>query len=127
MRELFRVSTKAAIFNPDRSKVLAIHMDRINDYGLPGGHINKDEAIEEALRRELVEECGITKVELQKAGFFKHSDGKIILVFTGQLEGEEQLISQQKGQEGVPIWLDRKAFEELKIEQGYKDLVLENW
>ncbi len=70
MRELFRVSTKAAIFNADRTKVLVIHMSRVNDYGLPGGHINKNEDIEEELKRELVEECGITYLTLKKAGFF---------------------------------------------------------
>lgn len=127
MRELFRVSTKAAIFNADHTKVLVIHMTRIDDYGLPGGHIDKNEEIEEALRRELAEECGITEVKLTKADFFKHSDGKIILAFTGQLKDKGQLISQQKEQEGKPVWLDRKAFEGLNIEPSYKNLVLENW
>jgi len=49
MKTLFKVSTKAAIFNQDKSKVLVIHMDKINDYGLPGGHIDEGEDIEQAL------------------------------------------------------------------------------
>lgn len=102
-------------------------MGRINDYGLPGGHINKDEDIEEALRRELDEECGITELTLKKADFFRHSDGKIILAFTGQLSDHDQLISQQNEDEGKPVWLDRTAFEALDIEPNYKELVLENW
>lgn len=127
MRELFRVSTKAAVFNADRTKVLVIYMSRINDYGLPGGHIDKGEGIEEALRRELAEECGITKLALKRTDFFRHSDGKIILAFTGQLNGQDHLVSQQNEQEGKPLWLDRATFEGLDIEPHYRKLVLENW
>lgn len=127
MRKLFKVSTKAAVFNRDRTKVLVIHMDKINDYGLPGGHIDENEDIEASLRRELVEECGIKEVELKKADFFLHSNGKLILAFTGRLVGSEQLISRQGELEGVPRWLTKDEFKAIPIEPNYKSFVLNNW
>lgn len=127
MRKLFKVSTKAAVFNRDKTKVLVIHMDMNNDYGLPGGHIDEGEDIEEALRRELAEECGIDEIELAKTDFFLHSNGKLILAFVGQLNDHGELVSQQNEQEGVPRWLTKDKFEALAIEPNYKRLVLDNW
>lgn len=59
MRKEFKVVTKAAIFNRNKSRVLVIHMERNNDFGLPGGHIEENEDIDDAMQRELQEECGI--------------------------------------------------------------------
>jgi len=127
MRKLFKVSTKAAIFSHDKTKVLVVHMSQVNDYGLPGGHIDEDEAIEQAMRRELAEECGIADINLRQAGFFMHSNGKLILAFVGQLAHAGKLQSQQGEQEGIPTWLTRDEFEVIDIEPNYKALVLENW
>jgi 8-oxo-dGTP diphosphatase len=127
MRKLFKVSTKVAVFNRDKTKVLVIHMDKNNDYGLPGGHIDEGEDIEVAVRRELAEECGIDEIELAKTDFFLHSNGKLILAFVGQLNDHEELASQQSEQEGIPRWLTKDKFEALAIEPNYKRLVLDNW
>ena len=72
MREKFRVVTKAAIYNTDRTKVVIISMPNDGAYGLPGGHIESGESIEECMSRELYEECGIEIGDLQKATFFFH-------------------------------------------------------
>ena len=56
MRKQFRAATKAALFNRDKSRVLVIHMDQNNDWGLPGGHIEENETPDEAITRELLEE-----------------------------------------------------------------------
>lgn len=64
---MFKVVTKAAIYSGDKSKVLVIYMDRNNDYGLPGGHIEEGENLDDAMRRELLEECGVTVRDLQKS------------------------------------------------------------
>lgn len=124
---MFKVATKAVIFNHNKTEVLVIYMDNIKDYGLPGGHIEENESINDAIKRELAEECGITSIELKKIDFFTHSNGKIILAFLGQLNNKKKLVSQQNEKEGIPIWLNKDAFEKISIEPNYKKLVLENW
>lgn len=127
MRKRFNVSTKAALFNHDKTKVVVIHMDGNDEYGLPGGHVDEDETIEAALRRELAEECGVTDVALNKSDFFMHSNGKIILAFVGRLAGRRELVSQQNEQEGIPRWVTKDEFERLSIEPSYRAFVLSNW
>lgn len=124
---MFKVATKAVIFNHDKTEVLVIYMDKIKDYGLPGGHIEENESINDAIKRELAEECGITSIKLKKIDFFMHSNGKIILAFLGQLNNKEKLVSQQNEEEGIPTWLTKDVFEKISIEPNYKNLVLENW
>jgi len=126
MRQLFKVVTKAAVFNRDMSKVLVIYMDRNNDYGLPGGHIEEGEMIEEAMRRELLEECGVETELLKKTDFFTHSNGKIVLAFVATLKHDD-ILSQQNNFEGIPKWLTREEFEKITIEPSYRTLVLDNW
>lgn len=77
MRKQFRISTKAAIFNTSRSKVVAIHLDEVGARGLPGGHMEEDETPEVAIARELLEECGLTCKNLQRKDFFMYSDGYV--------------------------------------------------
>lgn len=126
MRKQFRVATKAALFNGDRSKVLVIHMDQNSDWGLPGGHIEENETPDEAIARELFEECGVSSDNLKHADFFLHSEGKLILAYIGTANSET-LKSQQNELEGKPKWLTRNEFEAITIESWYRDLVLHNW
>jgi len=126
MHQLFKVVTKAALFNGDKSKVLVIHMDHNNEYGLPGGHIEKNETMNEALERELLEECGVTTRSIKRADFFTHSNGKIVLAYVGTLDHDD-VHSQQDNREGIPKWLTRQEFEKINIDPGYRKLVLDNW
>lgn len=50
------IRVKAFIINSD-NELLIIHNN--NTYQLPGGHKNKDESLEESLKREIREEIGI--------------------------------------------------------------------
>lgn len=126
MRNEFKVVTKAAIFNSDRSKVLVIHMDQNNGYGLPGGHIEENEDIDDTMQRELNEECGITVKNLHKVSFFFHSNGKVVLAYTGTSESDH-LVSMQDNLEGIPKWLAYEEFGSINIEPNYRKLVLEHW
>ena len=126
MHHLFKVVTKAAIYSYDKSKVLVIHMDRINGWGLPGGHIEENEEIDDAMRRELFEECGVEPESLKKVDFFYHSNGKIVLAYVGILKSDD-IISKQDNLEGIPRWLTRDEFENITIEPNYRRLVLDNW
>ncbi len=126
MRKQFRVSTKAAIYNSDRSKILVIHMSRNNDYGLPGGHIEEGESPDEAMRRELYEECGVTSGDLTRKDFFLHSNGKLVLAYVG-IADDDTLSSPQNELEGIPKWVTRSEFEAIPIEQKYRELGLRSW
>lgn len=126
MRRDFRVSTKAAIFNSNKDNVLVIHMDQVNDWGLPGGHIEQDETPDEAIVRELHEECGITSNNIKHVDFFMHSGGKLILAYVGTTD-QAELKSPQNNLEGIPKWLTRDEFESIEIEPNYKALVMNEW
>lgn len=126
MHHLFKVVTKAAIYSHDKSKVLVIHMDQFNDWGLPGGHIEENEDMDDTMRRELFEECGVKPESLQKIDFFYHSNGKIVLAYVGTLKNDD-IISRQDNLEGIPKWLTRDEFENIVIEPNYRKLVLANW
>lgn len=126
MHHLFKVVTKAAVYSHDKSKILVIHMDRISGWGLPGGHIEENEDMDDAMRRELFEECGVEPESLKKVGFFYHSNGKIVLAYTGTLKSDD-IVSKQDNLEGIPKWLTREEFESITIEPNYRKLVLDNW
>jgi len=126
MHKIFKVSTKAAIFNANKDKVIAIYINGRDAYGLPGGHIEDDETPDQAMARELLEECGNVSDDLRHADFFIHSEGKLVLAYIGSSSVVE-FKSQQNELEGKPMWLSQKEFAATNIDKGYKDFVLNNW
>jgi NADH pyrophosphatase NudC (nudix superfamily) len=88
--------------------------------------MEQNETIEQAISRELFEECGITKSNIQKSDFFMNKTDRIILAFVGTTD-QTDLLSQQNGLEGVPLWVDKDQFTRLNINPKYKDFVLKNW
>ena len=133
MRKQFNVSTKAAIYNNDFSRVLTIYtnmsMNGEYRYGLPGGHIEDDESPDQTMARELHEECGIVVNNLRHADFFIHCTGKkLILAYVGSTDIDD-IKSQQNEPEGIPKWLTRSEFEAIRtpMDENYRKLVLENW
>lgn len=126
MHTTFPISVKAAIYDSTNEHILVIHMDRRDAYGLPGGHVDEGEALDDAMRRELMEECGIVPDQLAHADFFIHSEGKIVLAYTGRVV-DNTLESQQNNLEGIPKWLTRTEFVATNVEQCYRDFVVANW
>lgn len=126
MHKLFNVSTKAAIYSVNKDKVIVIYMNEINDHGLPGGHIEENETPDEAMSRELLEECGIVPDNLRHTDFFIHSGGKLVLAYTGSSSALE-FKSQQNELEGKPMWLSKDEFVATRVEKSYRDFVLVNW
>jgi 8-oxo-dGTP pyrophosphatase MutT (NUDIX family) len=92
-RHTLRVTCKCALYTPDGSKVLLAQYGP-QDYGIPGGHMESDESPEDAMRRELEEEIGITGIELTRRDFWMHANGKLILGYTGTLSEETPLTIQ---------------------------------
>ena len=102
-RNLEKVSCKAALFNKNRTKVLLIEF-LPGRYSLPGGHTEPNELPEDTMRRELREELGITEdVGLKKRDFWRHSDGKIVLGFVGEMS-EDIEIFINKDEIEAAVW-----------------------
>jgi 8-oxo-dGTP pyrophosphatase MutT (NUDIX family) len=124
-RRLFETSTKIALFNRD-GKILVIYMDRNNDYGLPGGHIEEGETPDQAIKRELFEECNVTDFDTKHVDFFITSFGKLVLAYASY-DNNDKIKSQQNGLEGIPKWLGKDEFEKIRIDPTYRDFALNNW
>ena len=59
MDDIFFVGAKALIFNQDNQLLLLSKKSGNPTWDLPGGRIQKNEPLEEALKREVFEETGI--------------------------------------------------------------------
>lgn len=125
-RQLFRVTTKAVIYTPDRKKVLVIYIPWENHYGLPGGHIEAGETPDDTIKRELTEETGVSYDQLRPINFFIHRNGKVVLVYLAR-SINETLCSSQNEIEGTPCWLTKAEFKKIDIEPNSRRIVLENW
>ena len=58
-RELHEVTCKVALYDSSKQYVLLAEY-KPNEFGIPGGHLERDEEPDATLRRELKEELGIT-------------------------------------------------------------------
>lgn len=90
IRSLFRVTCKAAIYDPSRQFVLVANYTPTKN-GLPGGHLEPGELPDEAMKRELQEEIGFVPSDLQRKDFWIHSDGKVILGYVATASKDEVL------------------------------------
>jgi 8-oxo-dGTP pyrophosphatase MutT (NUDIX family) len=53
------ITCTGLVLSPDRSRVLLVHHRRLDRWLLPGGHVEpEDAAIQDAARREVIEETG---------------------------------------------------------------------
>lgn len=99
------------MFHLSSNKVLVIHIHG-DKRGLPGGHMQPGELPDEALKRELYEECGVTEYHARHADFFTHHNernGKIILAYVGETS-QNDVAPMQNNLEGTPKWLNREEF-----------------
>ncbi len=89
----------------------------------PGGHIEKEESFVQGIKREILEETGLTIHNPQICGikqFQTENDERyIVLLFkTNQFEGE--LISSE---EGEMLWIERKSLQNYPIVDDFMDLL----
>lgn len=126
--DMHEVTTKAALYSPDLSSVLALRYLRNprNEYGLPGGHVDAAEDPDTAMQRELREELNLVDVNLSRADFFVHASGKIVLAYTGVIDINTQIDPSDPDRE-VEVWLKPAELEQTDMDPGYKEFALKFW
>lgn len=123
------VSAKIALYDERGEHVLVMVYPGRDLYGLPGGHLEKDELADVAIVREVEEELGITISDYTRKDFFLNKDveGKVVLAYVGTLPINTVFYEPQRTFE-YGKWLTRQEFEALtNISLGYQKFVLENW
>lgn len=123
------VSAKAALYSEDGQFVLVMRYPRRGRTGLPGGHVEKGESPEDALRREMVEELELTVGHLERKDFFLSGEfqPRIILAFTGTLPLNATMTPTDPTFE-YGEWVSMEDFKKTEIiSPNYTRFVLENW
>jgi ADP-ribose pyrophosphatase YjhB (NUDIX family) len=105
--DLWEVSMKAIIFNPEKTKVLLPLYD-YGVYGMVGGHLDHGETFDTALRREIKEEIGvdfageITEVTVDKREWTSTTSGrkahKIMIICSLVLPEDTPLHIEEEGE-----------------------------
>ena len=129
-RDHFRVTTKAAIFSPDGTKVIVMKIlgaTRVSDdFGLPGGHLDAGEDPDTAMQREIKEELGVEVDGLTRKDFFMHPNGKVVLAFTARCDANVAFFSSEPEKEHGQ-WMNRQEIEACSISEPYRQFVLAHW
>jgi ADP-ribose pyrophosphatase YjhB (NUDIX family) len=82
----FRIGVYAVIF--DQERVLLAHRRDIDWWNLPGGGMEPDETVEEAMRREVREETGLDVVVERLIGVYsKPQKQEVVLTFRCSVVG----------------------------------------
>jgi ADP-ribose pyrophosphatase YjhB (NUDIX family) len=82
----FRIGVYAVIF--DQERVLLAHRRDIDWWNLPGGGMESDETVEEAMRREVREETGLDVVVERLIGVYsKPQKQEVVLTFRCRVVG----------------------------------------
>lgn len=125
--DTFTVSTKAAIYSADLKTVLIMRYPRRS--GLPGGHLEVGETPDQAIVREIMEELGVEIDNLKRTDFFLRNDKpgrSVILGYVGVADSQIELKpTHPKFEYGE--WVARDEVSATDMNEGYKQLILENW
>lgn len=123
------VSTKIALYSHDKTRVLTMHYLKSGFNGLPGGHVEKGETPDEALRRELIEELALTVGDITRKDFFLREGerGNIVLAYTA-IAPENIVIEPTAPKVEIGVWVEKDKVSEIPyMTEVYKRFILENW
>ncbi|HHU81445.1 MAG TPA: NUDIX domain-containing protein [Firmicutes bacterium] len=120
----------AVIFNPD-NKILLCKSHKWNDeYVIPGGHVELGEKMEEALKREILEETGLKICDLQLLGLkesiysesFYEKKHFIFLDFLCKTDSYNVVLNEEAEDY---IWVGLEEIEKYKLNSFTKSLLTE--
>lgn len=125
------VSTKIALYDASGEHILIMHYPRGGGfYGLPGGHIEKNETPDDGLTRELREEVGIAAEQVARRDFFtiQPGDNRIIVAYTGIVPADA-VVATPNPKEGTGVWMSKQEFSDpsLAIAEKYREFGLAHW
>lgn len=106
-----------------------MHYPKTERNGLPGGHINRGEAPDEALIREFKEELGIEITGAERRDFFLHGKpGKrLILGYTLVAPKDFKCKPTHPAYEH-DTWITRKELKKLEnMSEQYREFILQYW
>ncbi|MBQ7359602.1 MAG: 8-oxo-dGTP diphosphatase [Lachnospiraceae bacterium] len=91
-------------------------------YTLPGGHVEKDESIVDAVVREMQEETGLTVLNPRLCGVkhFPIEDGRYIVFLFEADEFEGEIISSEEGQ---MHWVNKKELSNVNLVSDFHELI----
>ncbi len=107
-----RMAPRAVLFDGD--KIALLYVGKYNYYKLPGGGKKSNESLEDALKRECLEECGCNIEIIREIGQIieykdrisqKHETFCFLAKVVGK-KGEQSLEEDEKNSEYKLLWVD---------------------
>lgn len=128
LRPKHAISTKLGLYSHDFNSVLLMHYPGRNIYGLPGGHVEKQEKPDDTMKREIFEELTLILDNLKRTDFFLTTgrQSRIILAYTAIAPVDVDMTpTNPKFEYGV--WIAKDEIADIDMSQEYKRFVLESW